>query len=65
VFRFIAMDRCSYVQLKIDALIERLPLMSETAACHFATHAGSDFLDWLHFQPVYDQVVAANLDMFD
>jgi hypothetical protein len=53
------------VQLKIDALIERLPLMSETAACHSATHAGSDFLGWLHFQPVYDQVVAANLDMFD
>ena len=65
IFWFIAMDRCCHVQLLIDAMQEKPPLMSDTAAKHSATHVGSDFLGWLHFQPIYDQVLAANPDMFD
>jgi len=65
VFWFIAMDRCCHVQLLIEAVGTRPALMEDSAACHSAEHVGSDYLGWLHFQPVYDQVVAANPDMFD
>lgn len=65
VFWFIAMDRCCHVQLLLESSGTRPQLMTEAAARHSATHVGSDYLGWLHFQPVYDQVVAANPDMFD
>ncbi len=53
------------MQLLIEASGTKPPLMEDSAAQHSATHVGSDYLGWLHFQPVYDQVVAANADMFD
>ena len=65
VFWFIAMDRCCQVQMMIEGCTAKPPLMKEDAARHSAKHVGSDYLGWLHFQPVYDQVVAANPDMFD
>ncbi len=65
VFWFIAMDRCCHVQMLIESGPSKPPLMDESAARHSATHVGSDYLGWLHFQPVYDQVLAANPDMFD
>lgn len=65
VFWFIAMDRCCQVQMLIEGCADKPPLMAEAAARHSAKHVGSDYLGWLHFQPVYDQVVAANPDMFD
>lgn len=65
VFWFIAMDRCCHVQLLIEACATKPVKMEEAAARHSATHVGSDYLGWLHFQPVYDQVVEANSDMFD
>ncbi len=65
VFWFIAMDRCCHVQLLIEAAATKPPMMEEKAALHSAKHVGSDYLGWLHFQPIYDQVVAANPDMFD
>ncbi len=65
VFWFMAMDRCCHVQLLIEASATKPALMEESAARHSATHVGSDYLGWLHFQPVYDQIVAANADMFE
>lgn len=65
IFWFIAMDRCCQVQLMLESSVTKPALMDESAARHSATHVGSDYLGWLHFQPVYDQVVAANKDMFD
>lgn len=65
IFWFIAMDRCCRVQLMLESSATKPALMDESAARHSATHVGSDYLGWLHFQPVYDQVVAANTDMFD
>jgi ribulose-5-phosphate 4-epimerase/fuculose-1-phosphate aldolase len=65
VFWFIAMDRCCHVQLLLEASGTKPDLMDDSAARHSATHVGSDYLGWLHFQPVYDQVLAANPDMFD
>lgn len=65
VFWFIAMDRCCHVQLLLEASGTKPDLMDDNAARHSATHVGSDYLGWLHFQPVYDQVVAANPDMFN
>jgi len=65
VFWFIAMDRCCHVQLLLEGSSTKPALMDEAAALHSASHVGSDYLGWLHFQPVYDSVVAANPDMFD
>jgi hypothetical protein len=28
-------------------------------------HVGSDYIGWLHFQPIYDRLVQTDPDMFD
>jgi len=56
---------CFYDNHTVVSSATKPPLMDDSAARHSATHVGSDYLGWLHFQPVYDQVVAANPDMFD
>jgi hypothetical protein len=28
-------------------------------------HVGSDYIGWLHFQPIYDRLVQTSPDMFD
>ena len=28
-------------------------------------HVGNEFIGWLHFQPIYDQLVETQPDMFD
>lgn len=64
-FWFIAMDRCCQVQLMLESAGQKPPFVSPDRARHSARHVGSDYIGWLHFQPIYDQVAAANPDMFD
>ncbi len=63
-FWFIAMDRCCQVQLALEAAGQKPPFVDPERARHSARHVGSDYIGWLHFQPVYDQVVAADPDIF-
>ena len=64
-FWFIAMDRCCQVQLMLESAGQKPPFVSPDRARHSARHVGSDYIGWLHFQPIYDQVTAANQDMFE
>jgi ribulose-5-phosphate 4-epimerase/fuculose-1-phosphate aldolase len=40
-------------------------MVSPERARYSKEHVGNSFIGWLHFQPVYDQIVQANPDMFD
>lgn len=64
-FWFIAMDRCCQVQLMLEAAGQKPPLVAPERARHSARHVGSDYIGWLHFQPVYDRVVELNPGLFD
>ena len=50
IFWFIAMDRCCHVQLLIDAMQEKPPLMSDTAAKHSATHVATFLAGYIFSQ---------------
>lgn len=62
---FLAMDRCCQVQLMIEASGIDCPVMDAEKARHSATHVGSDYIGWLHFQTLYDEALAAYPDMLD
>ena len=64
-FWFIALDACCRVQLMVDAARTPPVHVSPERARHSAEHVGSDFLGWLHFQPIYEQIVKSSPDMFD
>ena len=62
---FLAMDRCCQVQLMIEASGIDCPVMDPAKARHSATHVGSDYIGWLHFQTLFDEALAAYPDMLD
>ena len=62
---FLAMDRCCQVQLMIEASGVECPVMDADRARHSATHVGSDYIGWLHFQTLYEDALAAWPDMLD
>ncbi|MCW5773610.1 MAG: class II aldolase/adducin family protein [Rhodospirillaceae bacterium] len=62
---FIALDTACRVQLLADASRTPPTRVSEENARYSREHVGNWFIGWLHFQPVYDQILAANPDMFD
>lgn len=64
-FWFIALDRACGVQLMLEAAGPLPPPMSKERACHSAEHVGSDYIGWLHFQPMYDRIVATQPDFLD
>jgi ribulose-5-phosphate 4-epimerase/fuculose-1-phosphate aldolase len=64
-FWFIALERCCQQQLMIEAT-GRTPIrVPEERARYSREHVGSEYIGWLHFQPIYEQLVATNPDMFD
>jgi len=63
-FWFIALERCCRVQLLTEAARTSPTMVSPERARYSKEHVGNSFIGWLHFQPVYDQIVQANPDMF-
>lgn len=64
-FWFIALERCCQVQLQVSASGVAPQLLSDETAAYSAEHVGNDFIGWLHFQAIYDGLLATQPDMFD
>ena len=64
-FWFIALERCCQQQLMVQATGIEPRLVTPESADYSREHVGSDYIGWLHFQPIWEQLVATQPDMFD
>jgi len=64
-FWFIALERCCQVQLAVEASGVKPAIVPDKSAQYSREHVGSDFIGWLHFQALYDQIAATQPDKFD
>lgn len=55
-FWFIALERCCQIQLMLEASGTKPPFVTPERARYSREHVGSDFIGWLHFQPIYQQL---------
>jgi ribulose-5-phosphate 4-epimerase/fuculose-1-phosphate aldolase len=63
-FWFIALERCCQQQLAIDATGLQPRLVPEDRARYSREHVGSEYIGWLHFQPIWEQLKTTQPDMF-
>lgn len=63
-FWFIALERCCQQQLLIEATGITPKLVTPERARYSRENVGNEFIGWLHFQPLYDQLVSTQPDMF-
>ena len=64
-FWFIALERCCKQQLMIEAGGHQPVHVPHDRAIYSREHVGSEYIGWLHFQPIWDQLIATQPDMFD
>ncbi len=64
-FWFIALDRCCRQQLLLDASGRAPRLVAPDRARYSREHVGSEYIGWLHFQPIWDDLVRTQPDMLD
>lgn len=64
-FWFIGLERCCQQQLLIDASGHQPIEIAPDKARYSRTHVGSEYIGWLHFQAVYDNLTRTQPDMFD
>jgi ribulose-5-phosphate 4-epimerase/fuculose-1-phosphate aldolase len=64
-FWFIALERCCQQQLLVAATGIKPVSVPEQSARYSREHVGSEYIGWLHFQPIYEQLVQTSPDMFD
>lgn len=64
-FWFMALERCCQQQLAIEATGHKPHLVPPISARYSREHVGSDYIGWLHFQPIWEQLVATQPDMFE
>ncbi|WP_454727200.1 MULTISPECIES: class II aldolase/adducin family protein [Cupriavidus] len=64
-FWFIALERCCKQQLMIEATGLQPRLVTPERARYSREHVGSDYIGWLHFQPIWDHLRLTQPDMFD
>jgi ribulose-5-phosphate 4-epimerase/fuculose-1-phosphate aldolase len=62
-FWFIALERLCQQQLMIDASGVPPKLVPPDKARYSREHVGNEFIGWLHFQPVWEQLVATQPDL--
>lgn len=63
-FWFMALERCCQQQLMVEATGQKPKLVPADRARYSREHVGSDYIGWLHFQPIYDHLVKTQPDMF-
>ncbi len=63
-FWFIALERCCKQQMMVEATGITPKLVSPERARYSREHVGSDYIGWLHFQPVYEQIAATQPELF-
>ncbi len=64
-FWFIALERCCQQQLLIDACGHTPQLVPPDKARYSREHVGSEYIGWLHFQPIWEQLLKTQPDMLD
>lgn len=64
-FWFIALERCCRQQLMVEATGSKPVLVSPERSRYSREHVGSEYIGWLHFQPVYDHLAKTQPDMFE
>lgn len=64
-FWFIALERCCQQQLMLDATNHKQTLVSPDRARYSREHVGSEYIGWLHFQPIWEDLCKTQPDMFD
>ncbi|WP_419469236.1 class II aldolase/adducin family protein [Caldimonas thermodepolymerans] len=64
-FWFIALERCCKQQLMIEATGQQPVLVSPERSRYSREHVGSEYIGWLHFQPIYEHLAATQPDMFE
>jgi ribulose-5-phosphate 4-epimerase/fuculose-1-phosphate aldolase len=64
-FWFIALERCCQQQLLVEATGTKPAMVPELSSRYSREHVGSEYIGWLHFQPIYEQLVQTSPDMFD
>jgi ribulose-5-phosphate 4-epimerase/fuculose-1-phosphate aldolase len=64
-FWFIALERCCRQQLMVEATGQKPILVSPERSRYSREHVGSEYIGWLHFQPIYDYLAETQPDMFD
>lgn len=62
-FWFIALERCCRQQLMVEASGHKPVLVSPERSRYSREHVGSEYIGWLHFQPIWDHLVATQPDM--
>lgn len=63
-FWFMALERCCRQQLLVEATGQVPKLVPPDKSRYSREHVGSEYIGWLHFQPIYDRLVATQPDMF-
>ena len=64
-FWFIALERCCKQQLAIEATgIEPIMVPADKAR-YSREHVGSEYIGWLHFQPIYEELLVKQPDMMN
>jgi ribulose-5-phosphate 4-epimerase/fuculose-1-phosphate aldolase len=64
-FWFIALERCCQQQLLIEATGIKPTLVTPERARYSREHVGSEYIGWLHFQPIWEQLLETSPDMLD
>ena len=64
-FWFIALERCCQIQLMLEASGTKPPFVTPERARYSREHVGSDYIGWLHFQPIYQQLVKEQPDFLE
>jgi ribulose-5-phosphate 4-epimerase/fuculose-1-phosphate aldolase len=62
---FIALEHACRVQLLMDGARTRPKTIPDEAARHTLKHAGTPFMGWLQFQPIYERIVRSQPDLLD
>jgi len=64
-FWFIALERCCKQELMVDASGHEPLLVTEDRARYSREHIGTDYIGWLHFQPIVNHLSRTKPDMFE
>jgi ribulose-5-phosphate 4-epimerase/fuculose-1-phosphate aldolase len=63
-FWFIALERCCHQQLLVEATGASPKLVPPERARYSREHVGSEYIGWLHFQTIWNDLVRTEPDMF-
>lgn len=64
-FWFIALERCCKQQMAVQASGHKPILLGPDVARYSREHVGSEYIGWLHFQPIWGLLKETQPDMFD